>query len=126
MKHQANEGHFKRQFEVGDLVVLKLQPYIQSSLAPRDNQNLAFKFFAPFPILQKIGSVAYKLDLPPSAMIHPIFHVSQLKKVVGSSIQVQVPCLQSCASSSCQDSRAAHDQSKVHALWFKSWCSGLL
>ena len=80
-------------FEVGDQLFLKLQPYVQSSLAPRANQKLSFKFFGPFPIVAKIGAVAYKLQLPPSSSIHPVFHVSQLKKVVPPTHQVtpQVP-----------------------------------
>jgi hypothetical protein len=75
-------------FEVGDHVFLKLQPYVQSSLAPRANQKLTFKFFGSFPIVQKVGTIAYKLELPLAYAIHPIFHVSQLKKVVGSKIQI--------------------------------------
>jgi hypothetical protein len=65
-------------------VFLKLQPYVQSSLARRANNKLSFKFFGSFKILQKIGQVAYKLELPPQATIHPVFHVSQLKSSVGS------------------------------------------
>jgi hypothetical protein len=70
MKFQADKGKTERQFEVGDLVFLKLQPYIQSSLAPRANQKMAFKFFGPFKILQRIGQVAYKLDLPATSSVH--------------------------------------------------------
>lgn len=57
---------------VGDTVYLKLQPYVQSSLAPCSNQKLAFCFFVPFTVISKIGLVAYKLALPPSSHIHPV------------------------------------------------------
>jgi hypothetical protein len=82
MKHQADKGRSERQFEVGDKVFMKLQPYVQSLVANRANQKLSFKFFGPFEIQQKVGSVAYKLSLPPSS-IHLMFHVSQLKKAIG-------------------------------------------
>jgi hypothetical protein len=65
MKIHADKGRSERTFTVGDLVFLKIQPYMQSSLARCSNQKLAFKFYGPFAVLQSIGSVAYKLDLPP-------------------------------------------------------------
>lgn len=64
---------------MGDLVFLKLQPYVQSSLAPHSNMNLVFKYFGPYKVLARVGLVAYKLDLPTTSSIHPVFHVSQLK-----------------------------------------------
>lgn len=60
------------------------KPYIQSSLADRISQKLAFKFFGPYRILARVGSVAYRLKLPPSSLVHLVFHVSQLKKAVGA------------------------------------------
>lgn len=61
------------------MVFLKLQPYVQSSLACHSCNKLSFKFFGPFKIIQHVGTVAYKLELPSSASIHNVFHVSQLK-----------------------------------------------
>jgi hypothetical protein len=69
-------------------VFLKIQPYVHSSLALRANQKLAFKFFRPLRVVQRVGAVPYKLELPASSNAHPIFHVSQLKAVVGAAVQV--------------------------------------
>lgn len=76
MKSLADKNRTERTFAVGDMVFLKLQPYIQTSLAPRANQKIAFKFFGPFKVLQRVGEVPYKLELPLEASIHPVFHVS--------------------------------------------------
>jgi hypothetical protein len=85
MKTQADKKRSDVQFAVGDKVFLKLQPYIQSSLARRANKKLAFKFFGPYEIIVKIGFAAYELALPNGSTVHPIFHVSQLKKMVNPS-----------------------------------------
>jgi len=82
MKHYADKNRSLREFQVGELVYLKLQPFAQASIAHRPCAKLAFKFFGPFKILEKIGSVAYKLELPSNALIHSVFHVSQLKQHV--------------------------------------------
>jgi hypothetical protein len=70
------------------MVFVKIQPYVQSTLAACANQKLSFKFYGPFQIIAKIGSVAYKLHLPLSMSIHPVFHVSQLKAAITSGTQV--------------------------------------
>lgn len=88
MKQQADKNRSEREFNVGDLVYLKLQPYVQASVAPRSNQKLSFRFYGPFKILARVGTVAYKLDLPASCKIHPVIHVSQLKLHVPASVQV--------------------------------------
>jgi hypothetical protein len=89
MKHQADKHRSERTFAVGDLVFLKLQPYLQSTVVRRGNQKLSFKFFGPFRILERVGTVAYKLALPETSRVHPVFHVSQLKQCLGPNQQVQ-------------------------------------
>ncbi|CAD6246089.1 unnamed protein product [Miscanthus lutarioriparius] len=101
MKCQADKHRSERQFNVGDWVYLKLQPYIQSSLAYRSHRKLAFRFFGTFQVEARVGAMAYKLSLPPSSAVHPAFHVSQLKASHGTepvalalptdAIEFQVP-----------------------------------
>jgi hypothetical protein len=79
------------EFEIGDHVYLRVSPMkgvkrfgVKGKLAPR--------YIRPFPILEKCGIMAYKLDLPPSlAEVHDIFHVSQLKKCLKAPMDVMLP-----------------------------------
>jgi hypothetical protein len=64
-------------FEVGDQVYLKVSP-IKGVKRFRVKGKLSPRYIGPFPILEKCGKVAYKLELSPSlAGVHDIFHVSQ-------------------------------------------------
>ena len=54
----------------------------------KDNK-LSPKYYGPYKVLQKIGTMAYKLELPSQSLVHPVFHVSCLKKVIGDKLPVQ-------------------------------------
>ena len=69
-------------YELGDWVFLKLQSYKMKSLARKLNEKLSPRYYRFFQIIEKLGQVAYKLDLPPTCKLHPIFHVSRLKKAL--------------------------------------------
>ena len=87
-KMQADKHRSERSFAVGDMVYLKLQPYIQTSIATRASHKLSFHYLGPYPVIAKVGAVAYKLQLPEHTNIHPVFHVSLLKKALPSTTQV--------------------------------------
>lgn len=79
MKLTADNKRNDGSFNVGDQVLLKLQPYTQSTVANRPYPKLAYKYYGPYEVQQRVGTVAYKLKLPDDSMIHPVFHISQLK-----------------------------------------------
>ena len=83
MKSYADMKRRHVEFEEGDMIFLKIRPYRQVSMRKRRNEKLSPKYFDPYHILKKIGFGAYKLKLPTSATIHPVFHISQLKKAFG-------------------------------------------
>ena len=89
MKQQADQHHNERSFDVGDLVFLRLQPYKQMYLKqPKKDNKLSPKYYSLYKVLQNIGTMAYKLELLAASRVHPVFHVSCLKKVIGDKFPV--------------------------------------
>nr|GEY86069.1 putative reverse transcriptase domain-containing protein [Tanacetum cinerariifolium] len=68
------------QFQVGDKVMLKVSPWKGViRFGKRGKQNP--RYIGPFKILAKVGTVAYRLDLPEQvSRVYSMFHVSKLKK----------------------------------------------
>ncbi|PON78194.1 hypothetical protein PanWU01x14_021760 [Parasponia andersonii] len=85
MKVQADGARQDVKFDQGDLVYLKLHPYRQKSLAQRKYEKLAARYFGPYPVVERIRVVAYCLKLPPTACLHPVYHISQLKCAIGAA-----------------------------------------
>ena len=83
-KLYAKRVRVERQFEVGNLVYLRLHPYRHSSLKQKGAENLKPRFYRPYRVIHRIGQVAYELELPQGSKNHNIFHVSCLKRHWGS------------------------------------------
>jgi hypothetical protein len=83
MKAAADAHRREVNFDVGTWVYVKLQPYRQISLAGNKYSKLSKRFYGPFQILERIGKVAYKLELPSYSKIHNVFHCSVLKPHIG-------------------------------------------
>src|SRR4051812_1799361 len=87
-KRYADKRRIPLEFRVGDLVFLRVNSRrgLQKSgklgkLAPR--------YVGPFRILERVGPVAYRLELPPQfAAMHDVFHVSTLRKYIHDATHV--------------------------------------
>ncbi|KAJ4784848.1 polyprotein [Rhynchospora pubera] len=95
MKRYADTKRIERMFNVGDWVYLKMQPYRQTTVQGRKNAKLSAKYCGPFEVIERVGSVAYKLQLPQGSGVHPVFHVSQLKGRIGKgeAVATTVPVI---------------------------------
>ncbi|XP_073298458.1 uncharacterized protein [Primulina huaijiensis] len=79
MKFHADKKRAEKVFEVGRYCYIRFQPHKQTSLARHRYTKLSKRYYGPFKIIKRVGVVAYKLELPPTVKIHPIFHISVLK-----------------------------------------------
>ena len=68
---------------MNELEYFRLHPYKQ-----KGSEKLKPRFYGPCKVIQKIGEVAYKLELPIGSKNHNVFHVSCLKKFTGQHISV--------------------------------------
>lgn len=85
MEVQSNKKRRDFTFNTGDLVLLRLQPYRQTTVHRHTSQKLSQRFFGPFKVQERIGSVAYRLDLPLDSKIHPVVHISLLRPYYGDA-----------------------------------------
>nr|GEY64228.1 putative reverse transcriptase domain-containing protein [Tanacetum cinerariifolium] len=68
------------QFQVGDKVMLKVSPW-KGVVRFGKRGKLNPRYVGPFKVIERVGSVAYKLELPEElSKVHNTFHVSNLKK----------------------------------------------
>ncbi|XP_073154060.1 uncharacterized protein [Henckelia pumila] len=91
---QASHANTKRRtfhFKDGEYVFLRVSPFrkvmrfgLKVKLSPR--------FIGPFEILEKVGDVAYRLELPQDlSNIHNVFHVSLLRQYVADKMHILQP-----------------------------------
>lgn len=77
-KYYAEKRRTKLEFEVGDLVFVKISP-LKQNMSFGNAGKLRPRFIRPFKVLEQIGSFAYKVDLLEKTVgVHNVFHVSHL------------------------------------------------
>lgn len=82
------------------MVYVKLKPYMQPTLHLQRDQKLGRRYFGPYKVLRRIRAIAYRLELPEAAKKHPVFHVSMLKRCVGTPEKQVTPLQLSDVASS--------------------------
>ena len=75
-----NAKHKARTFTIGEMVLLSTKNLKQK----RPNRKLSHKFIGPFKVLETVGPQAYRLALPTSYRIHPVFPVTLLEPYYGN------------------------------------------
>nr|GEU97891.1 hypothetical protein [Tanacetum cinerariifolium] len=79
-KKHANMQRKPMEFQVGDKVMLKVSPW-KGVVRFGKRGKLNLRYVGPFKVLERVGDVAYKLELPEElSRVHNTFHVSNLKK----------------------------------------------
>ena len=85
-KSYANVRRRSLEFEIEDPVFLKVTP-MKGVLRFRHKGKLSSKFIGPFEILERVGTVAYKLVIPLAhSRVHDVFHVLMLRKYITGPI----------------------------------------
>ena len=82
MTTQFDKKRKAKEFAVGDRVLLNTR-----NLKFRDRPNcskLMPRFVGPFTVTERVGNVSYRLTLPDTMKVHPVFHVELLREFKGN------------------------------------------
>jgi hypothetical protein len=85
-KAYADEFRHDVEFDIGTEVLLSTK---HINIKMKGTPKLLPRWVGPFKVVQRINPVAYKLDLPASLRIHPVFHASLLKAYVPGRVQLK-------------------------------------
>ena len=92
-KSYADKRRTDHEFEFGDRVLLKVSP-LRNVVRFGSTGKLAPRFVESFPIIKRIGKMAYRVELPERyAGVHKVFHVSHLRKCLHESVEVVEPSI---------------------------------
>jgi hypothetical protein len=81
MKENYDAHHRQVKFQVDDWVWLRFHHRIATTLTDKAKGKLVPKFYGPFKVLERIGALAYRLELPPQSLhlLHrPLFLQSSM------------------------------------------------
>lgn len=78
MKKWVDNKRRHVKFNVGDLVLVKILLSQHKSIHSL-HKGLVQRYEGPFLVIKRVGNVSYKLELPYSFKLHPVFYVSCLK-----------------------------------------------
>lgn len=88
----ANLHRRDESFIEGNWVYVKLRPHRQHYVVHRVHAKLSPRLYGLFQIIKRVGLVAYRLRLPEEALVHQVFHASQLKRAIGDhSVEESLP-----------------------------------
>ncbi|GKE73831.1 hypothetical protein Tco_1535872 [Tanacetum coccineum] len=87
-KSYADKRRRPLEFEVGDKVMLKVAPW-KGVMRFGKRGKLNPRYIGPFRIIERIGPVAYHLELPQElSRVHNVFHICNLKKCLSADTLV--------------------------------------
>lgn len=95
-KFYADSRRRELEFKVNDLVFLTVSPSKQNIRFGKKGK-LSLRYIGLFPILKRVGDVAYELTLPPHLLaVHLVFHISMLRYITDSSHIINFKEIQLC------------------------------
>nr|XP_016499759.1 PREDICTED: uncharacterized protein LOC107818285 [Nicotiana tabacum] len=119
-KSYADKRRRDLVFTIGDKVFLRVSP-IKGVMRFGKRGKLSPRFIGPYEIINRVEAVAYRLALPPEiSFIHPVFHVSMLRKYISDSSQVlEAPTIPLDEKLSYEEEPMAIVDRQIRKLWSK-------